>query len=53
MEAFRWRPRSVPPCWIISPRCPKPRLVAENHKPAARGAGVAARHDICPSLSHG
>ena len=31
----------------------KLRLVAESHEPDARAAGVAARHDICPSLLHG
>ena len=31
----------------------KLRIVAESHEPDARVAGVAARHDICPSLLHG
>ena len=31
----------------------KLRIVGESHDPGARVAGVAARHDICPSLLHG
>ena len=31
----------------------KRRIVTESDEPGARVAGVAARHDICPSLLHG
>jgi transposase len=31
----------------------KLRIVSESHEPGASVAGVAARHDICPSLLHG
>ena len=37
-------------CWSVAEKI---RIVAESREPGVRVSGVAARHDICPSLLHG